>query len=166
MPKPTKQIVIDALIKGIEVGKDRGKLLATIGKKWQVSQRTFDRYWKTANEQHMAKQQAIKKEIAIVDKEDAINARKNGLKTKNERLMILQNEVDKCLLDLYPVKGKKPTVFGKVALRKTIKELQSEISKIEGDYAPEKSEVNIRGKLTDDERMRIKNKLLGVNSNK
>lgn len=138
MLKPTKQIVIDAIIKGIEIGKDRGKLLATIGKKWQISQRTFDRYWKTAQEQHTAKQQAIKSEIAIVDKEAAIDARRNGLKSKNERLMILQNEVDRCLLDLYPVKGKKPNIFNKVSLRRTIKELQAEISKIEGDYAPTK----------------------------
>lgn len=135
MPKPTKQIVIDAIIKGIEIGKDRGKLLATIGKKWQLSQRTFDRYWKTAQEQHSNKQKSIKDKIAVVDEQAAIDARKSGLKSKFDRLMVLQNEVDKCLEDLYPEKGKTPNVFAKVALRKTIKELQSEISKIEGDYA-------------------------------
>jgi len=74
-------------------------------------------------------------------------ATKSGIKSKVERILILQNEVDKCLLDLYPIRGKKPTIFEKVALRKTMKDLQSEISKIEDDYAPVRGELSVNSFL-------------------
>ena len=51
--KSNKQIIIDAIIKEINFGKERGKVLATVGKKWQLSIRTFDRYWKEAQKQHV-----------------------------------------------------------------------------------------------------------------
>lgn len=75
----------------------------------------------------------------------------NGIKTKNERILILQGEVDKCLNELYGGSDVKNfadfglsrrnikdrlTVLEKVKLRQTIHQLQSEISKMEGDYAP------------------------------
>lgn len=147
MAKPSKQIIIDAIIKEIEQGKTRAQTLGKIGKKWEIASRTYDRYWKTANEQHSIKQQAIKEEIEKVDKTSAIEARESGLKTRNDRLMILQDEVDKCLLDLYPIKGKKPSISIKIALRRTIKDLQSEISKMEGDYAAIRGEFAVSGFL-------------------
>lgn len=51
MAKPNTQIIIDAIVKEIEKGNDRAKILATIGNNWQISVRTFDRYLKTAQEQ-------------------------------------------------------------------------------------------------------------------
>ena len=58
--------------------------------------------------------------------------------------MILQNQVDELLEDLKYAKkpGSKVSITDKAYLRKTIKDIQAEISKIEGDYAPNKKEVS------------------------
>lgn len=170
-----KQHIVDQIIKGIEDGKDRGKLLSIFVKKLQVSDRTFDRYWKIANIQYGERQQAIKNEIAAVDTQTAIETRKDGLKSKIERLLFYQNEIDHMEKQL---KGEvrfvfilgykvKPSHIGNKfklplqvqnELRNNIKSYQSEISKIEGDYAPTKSaQTNVNGEdvkpapvLTDD----------------
>ena len=93
MPKPNTQIIINAIVQGIEKGKTRGQLLGTIGNKWEVSRTTFDRYWKTANEQHVIKQDKINKVLAIVDSTAAIDARKSGLKSKLDKQLNLQIEI-------------------------------------------------------------------------
>lgn len=60
MVKASKQNIINAIIKEISKGLGRGKVMGTIGKKWEISRTTFDRYWKTANEQHAELQQKAK----------------------------------------------------------------------------------------------------------
>lgn len=139
MPKPSKQIIIDVIIKGIEQGKDRGNLLATIGKNRQLSQRTFDRHWKTAQEQHTARQQAIKNRLADIDTAAAIDARKKAIMTADERKELLTKIASGQL------KVKRPfVVLGKImeypeepALADRLKAL-AELNKMEGDYAPTK----------------------------
>ena len=145
MPKPTKQIVIDAIIKGIEISKDRGKLLATIGKKWQLSQRTFDRYWKTAQEQHIIKQQAIKTIIAEVDKEAAIDARKKAIMTAGERkeylTKIILGEIEVPYTEVkYNAGAKVFETFEFMELASHTARINAiaELNKMEGDYAPTK----------------------------
>lgn len=116
-----------------------GKGQSTFDKDWNISSNTFKEYQiKLNNEKD---KESIAKEIEVL---------KNGIKTKHERLMILQNEIDECIyqLDLgtskfrrfdpeledYIIDEKPLSIFEKVALRRAIKELQSEISKIQGDY--------------------------------
>ena len=79
---------------------------------------------------------------------------KNGLKTKFDRLMILQNQVDQCLDQLTSRQCDDVYIFDGSAIsykrnmnqreindtRKTLNTLQIEISKIEGDYAIIKTE--------------------------
>lgn len=105
------------------------------------------------NRRLMIRQTVIQEASAKV----AVQAALNGLKTRQERLMILQQQVDEIMIELsgnrdvqYVVLvnevGKR--VMQKVTtemnantrgyLRRTIRELQAEISKIEGDYAAEK----------------------------
>lgn len=73
----------------------------------------------------------------------AKKAVQSGIQSKIERVLILQDQIKACIEELESGKcnGKKLTVFEKVALRKTIKELQSEISKIENDYAATRTEI-------------------------
>lgn len=77
---------------------------------------------------------------------------KSGLKSKIERQLILQKQIDQCLSELdsgkvngYDMLGnayeRELTIMERSQLRKTLKELQSEISKMEGDYAPIKQEI-------------------------
>jgi hypothetical protein len=152
MPKPSKQIIIDAIIKGIEQGKERGNLLATIGKKWQLSQRTFDRHWKTANDTQKERQQKASKAVDKVYIETKVEAAKTGLKSKLEKQLHIQKEIDgiqsdidRGILEDYVILGGKLQTVKKIMnaetkayLRKTMKDLYAELNKMEGDYAPTK----------------------------
>lgn len=144
MPKPDKQIIIDAIIKGIEQGKDRAKLLATFGKERQLSQRTFDRHWKTAQEQHIDRQQALKERLTKVDEQAAIEARKKAIMTADERKEYLTKLVNG------EIKAKRPFVIGGKIMEYQEEPTHSdrikaiaELNKMDGDYAPVKSNVVI-----------------------
>lgn len=145
MPSANKQIIIDAIITGIKTGKDRSILLATIGKKWQLSQRTFDRYWKTANQQHIERQDLIKKELLSTDTAAAIDARKKAIMTADERKELLskiaKGEMTELIPDLDPAK---PAVEVPLQIDAMVRiKAIAELNKMDGDYAPVKSNVVI-----------------------
>lgn len=148
MPKPSKQVIIDAIIKEIETGTERGKVVAKFCKKFQKSTRTIDTYWKIANVQHTAKQQAIKKELDEVDKQAAIEARKKAIMTANERKELLTKLING------EIKAKRPFVIGGKIMeypeepthRDRISAI-AELNKMDGDYAPTKSDVTVNGFL-------------------
>ena len=117
---------------------------------------TFDKDWKRAvlvHNEYQNKLNNAKDELSI---DSELQSVKSGLKSKSERLMILQKQVDNCgnELELGTVIEKKYSydekeyvdferplsIMERTYLRKTIRELQSEISKIEGDYASSKIE--------------------------
>lgn len=162
MPKPSKQIIIDSIIREIDSGKPRGKVLANIGNTWQISQRTFDRHWKTANDIQKKRQQLANKvadDTYIQTKGEAV---KKGLKSKTAKQIHLQKCIDEIQKDIdraiseeyifedgvYTLHENIMTAQTKAYLRKTIKELYSELNKMEGDYAPAKTELS--GKLETD----------------
>ena len=60
----------------------RERVMANFGKKWQIGDRTFDRYWKLAQQQHAA-------EKAAIISEEAVKAVKRDIIDKYERLEIL-----------------------------------------------------------------------------
>lgn len=151
-----KQIYIDFILdcfgKGIV---ERGEVMAKFGEVWQTPPRTFDRYFKTAKESYSEQRETINNEKLSTTIEVEKEAVKMGVKSKIERLLILQREVDNCALDLengFTEELKSDgqllirpiTIQEKTALRNTIKNLQSEISKIEGDYAVTKNETEIK----------------------
>lgn len=106
------------------------------------------------------------KSISDVRQENDKEAAKNGLKSKTERVMFYQNEIERMEAQL---KGEvkfnfilglsiKASHTGDVfmlpiqvqnEIRRTIQSYQSEISKLEGDYAAAKSEVSINTPLSD-----------------
>lgn len=172
MPKPSTQTIIDAITKGIEQGADRGKLLASIGKKWQLSQRTFDRYWKTANEQHTAKQQGIKSKLAIIDEQAAIEARKKAIMSAEERkewlTKVVNGEIEVILKKPFWNPKLQVMQFVPVSNPADITErlrASAELSKMEGDYAPTKvASTDVAGNdvaatLTDEQVDRILDKI-------
>lgn len=131
------------------------EMLSKYSQKWSKGKETFRKDWNLTTSkfaEYQNKLNAAKEQISI---EEDLKPLKNGLKTKNERLIILQKLVDDCLKDLaegktddtYFDKGKpkphrrKMTNMEYNQTRRTLKDLQAEISKIEGDYAPAKSEV-------------------------
>jgi len=133
---------------------ERGKVLAKFGKKWQVSNRTFDRAWKIAQERYAITQQKAQQVVEAVTLQETKENALNGIKTKTQRLEVYQKQIDNTITEIENgitedtifVSGapkkiiRKHTVNEVAILRRTLRDLQSEISKIEGDYAPTKQE--------------------------
>lgn len=148
--RPNKQIYIDFIVFQLNKGNNQCKDICSLFcSKFHLTERSFMKYWKLANEVHRIEREAINKvriKEAITQEIEAVRIQ---IKSKIERLDIYQKEIDNCLSDLdngytteLTPKGalvKRPlTISERAMLRKTIKDLQSEISKIEGDYAPTK----------------------------
>lgn len=146
--------MLDELKKSPTMGYS--EMLVKYCQKWSKSKESFRKDWNLTTpklDEYQRKLNEAKENLSI--KED-LKPLKNGLKTKNERLIILQKLVDDCLTDLtegktndtYFEKGKPKPLRRKMTnleynqTRRTLKDLQAEISKIEGDYAPAKSEVS------------------------
>lgn len=125
---------------------------------WSKSESTFATDWKKAKaeiETYQKKVQKEKEAVSIAVEKEAI---KKGLKTKIDRLLLLQEqimqiegELDKGECEDFKMIGGKAVKIirpllplEKTAMRRNIKELQAEISKIEGDYATAKQEVEIK----------------------
>ncbi len=125
---------------------------ALYGQKWAKGKTTFDKDWNIANKNHLdyqIKANKAKEDISIAIEVEAV---KNGLKSKLDRLLILQKEVDNSINELLEGKtqdvaivngsieyySRDMTITEKAKLRSVISQLQADISKIEGDYAPTK----------------------------
>lgn len=99
-----------------------------------------------------SRQSQRQKELENIKLQELTDAAKNGLKSKTERILNLQRQIDDIQSDLdrnqtfeyLVVQGTVQKVSRelmpteKANLRRSIKYIQSEISKIEGDYAPKK----------------------------
>jgi hypothetical protein len=124
--------------------------------KYGVTEETFRKYWNIANETFKVEQDDIIKTKAIEYKSNEIEAFKTQIRSKTERLISYQVQIEHIEKELVTGKTKELisfkdgkaqmvdrdlTVFEKNSLRKTLKELQAEISKIEGDYAPKQFEM-------------------------
>lgn len=151
--------ILEKLRSGIVEPKD---IVAEFCNKFHKSDRTFWYQWKIASQMY---QEALKQENEVKEGiyiENNVQEFKSGLKSKTERLLILQNEIINSINELeygkatylyksgdeFETAERDLTIFEKAKLRQVIKELQSEISKIEGDYAPLKTEDVTKKQLT------------------
>jgi len=142
MIKVSNKIIIDAIKSEIEKCTERSKVVAKFCKKFQKSARTVDTYWKIAQEQHTAKQQAIKEKLAAIDTQAAIDARKKAIMTADERKELLTSIANGTL------KIKKPFVIGGKIMEYPAepdhtdrKNAIAELNKMGGDYSPTKIEA-------------------------
>jgi predicted negative regulator of RcsB-dependent stress response len=141
--------ILDLLEKGIT---ERHEIVSKFSKNFQKSERTADTYLKKANEAYKLKRDTINKSII----EETIKTEKEAVKiiinSKLERLEIYQKQILDCVKELnhgFTEDMKNGELFSrplnineKSAIRRSIKDLQSEISKIEGDYATSKLEMS------------------------
>lgn len=157
MLKVNKQVLIDFIISCLEKGDKRSAILAKVGEEWQekVSERTFDRALKTANEQQKERLEKARKAADAAYIENNVNAVKTVLKSKIEKQAELQNEIN--LIDKQ-IKGEVHFTFvvgnkvnkshnGDVfmlpvqiqnELRARKLQYYAELNKMNGDYAPTK----------------------------
>lgn len=134
MAKLNKQVIIDAIIKEVELGSPRGKVVAKYSKKFQKSERTIDGYWKEANLQYKALQDKAKEAADEVYIQSMADAALGAVISKSERLKILSDmargesrvkagDVDNPVEILQPID-----------ISERIKAI-AEINKMQGDYA-------------------------------
>lgn len=157
MLKVNKQVLIDFIISCLEKGDKRRTILAKVGDEWQekVSERTFDRALKTANEQQKERLEKASKAADEVYIETKAEAVKTVLKSKIEKQAELQNEIN--LIDKQ-INGEVEFTFvvgnkvnkshnGDVfmlpvqiqnELRARKLQYYAELNKMNGDYAPTK----------------------------
>lgn len=148
---------IDFILTELRKGNVEPKSIITqFCTKFHKTDRTFWNMWNIASEEYKTELEAIKKEKAELYQAETLEAFKTQIKSKIERLAIYQTQIDHIEKELETGKTKELlgykdgkaqvierdlTVFEKNSLRKTLKELQAEISKIEGDYAPKQIEM-------------------------
>lgn len=179
-PKTRQQWILDLLKNKptLSYGGCFGEYSVNFGR----TERTFDKDWKVAKQQAEEYQNKLQKEKLRVSIEEETKAVKRGLKTKIERLLDYQKQINKInrILDgkenaPFVLNGKLTSSLSKegvqtlpiqmiVTLQRTLKELQSEISKIEGDYVANKIELAMEPPLFPD--VKIKENVYKDNGDK
>lgn len=166
-----KEVHVAFILKKLNSGiVDAKDIISDFCSKFQKTERTFWTKWKLAQSEYQILIEKRNKQIDNITTKQTINDVSNGLKTKSQRLMNLQNQADDIqrMLDCnitpdivkspkqleYMEIERKLTFVERATLMKSLRDLQSEISKIEGDYAPTKQDVKL-----DDQRPSTKIKL-------
>jgi predicted nucleic acid-binding Zn-ribbon protein len=137
----------------------RDKILSKFVKQWQTSERTFDRAWKIAQETYRIESDKAEKEIASIVVSEKVESVRNGLKSKNERMDNIQKQIDELNSILESGKTKDAiidektlsyldierslTAIEKATLMKTIKDLNAELNKMDGSYAPTQTKIEL-----------------------
>lgn len=132
----------------------------TVRNKLNLTKTTFYRLKDKAEEEMLKRAATRQKKLESSMDQELLKAQKRGLKSKLDRVLLLQEQIDHMIDELdqetytesfeIKVNGNSIrqerdvilTPMQKAYIRKTIKELQAEISKIEGDYAPVAVNVN------------------------
>ncbi len=132
-----KDEAIQMVLSEVEKGSSRKEALSNLGKKWQLSVRSFDRYWGIAKRQYHENQKKIQSEIQKERTKAAKERLRKGIITREERLNTASN-----IAKGKARKAGKAWVYPSDSER--IKALDY-ISKIEGDYAPTKMDHTTKG---------------------
>jgi hypothetical protein len=140
-----KQVIVDEIVKEVEQGRTFATTLTLNETKWNLSRSTFIRRWKDACEQHAARQQAIQKEVAVVDIEAAVEARKSAIMTVTERkeylTKLIKGEIEVPFTEVRWDVGQKKFVtipFTNKASHASRIAAIAELNKMEGSHAPAK----------------------------
>ena len=132
--KPNKEKYIDFILDELKKGNVQYKevMLAFVSK-FELTEQTFVRYWKTANERHREAQQAIKKATEAQSIEGELNKLKTLQLTKLDRMKIAESIA----------MGKAKRIDGQIIVPSPSDQLKAldYLAKIDGDYAPTKTAI-------------------------
>lgn len=152
-PKMRQDWMYDYLMERGDIGYT--EMFPIYAENFPLSEQTFKKDWKIASNRYkdyLLRSSKAKDDARLkADAEIAVKA----LKTKHERLLQYQKLVDECLHDLatgmtndtdvhegvVTEYRRKMTITEINQTRRTLRDLQTEISKMEGDYAPTKNET-------------------------
>lgn len=135
----SKEAYISFIVEQMQTGVvERGEVLAIFGKRWQVGLRTFDRYWKIAQERFKEAQQVInnKKQEQYTESEikrnyDVILSREKSLEMLSNVAKLVYNKL---------IKDEKKQSSDILALNTTVER----ISKLEGWDKPTQINTSIQ----------------------
>lgn len=125
--KSNKQLIIDAIIKEIEHGTTRGKVVAKFRKKFQKSDRTIDTYWKIANEQLGELQGKAKEAANKVYVESMAEAAKDAAMSEIEAKKLITDIARGNLADYIVIKKIEHSPRIEISLAEYIGRLNQEI---------------------------------------
>ena len=143
------------LLKNGEV--DAKNVISVFCKKFQKTERTFWTHWKEAQETHSKLIKTIENKKDDIYTQTNVKAFEEGLKSKIERQLHLQKQIDDIQADIdrgivedYIVVGGKLQIVNKIMnaetkamLRRTITNITAELNKMDGSYAPAKTETTL-----------------------
>jgi len=145
-PKVNIENAINEILSDLDFGMERADCLSKFVEKWQVSTRTFDRYWSEA----LSRFAALNIRAQNVLEQEYINGKKEALKkailTKHERMEIL-TQIAKGKLTF---QKEVPTKFGPQMITATPdftdrKAAIAELNKMDGEYAPIRKDITSGG---------------------
>lgn len=146
---PEIQARINVVAKEMANGGNRETIIAKYGKKWRIASRTIDRYIKEARQKAQELQQAASKAADEVFIKTKAEGAESAIMSRMERLITLtriatgelKNEIKKPAWNNQAKKFEIITVNEKPGDNAIIKAI-AEMNKMEGDYSPDKIDVN------------------------
>lgn len=150
---------INQVLNLLKDGLASEEIVSDMCSEFQISDRTVYSYLKIARKTYDKERERAQKEIERVRVEQAAKAAENGLKSKYERDIEIQNEIEHYQAIL---KGEKkvPFILGQkvsqteslpiqlvVLVQNTINDLRKELAKRLGEYAADKHEHEVEIKL-------------------
>lgn len=134
MNKPNKEIYIDFILNELNNGNVQYKdIVSVFCKKFRLSERTFDNYWKQANDIYSERRETINKAKI----EESITQEKEAQKT------LILNKIERMKIAEEIAIGKAKRIDGNIVMPSPSDRLKAldYLSKIEGDYAPK--DINV-----------------------
>lgn len=117
--KITRKKAIAWAVACLEENKEVPNIVANMGEKWQVPERTAYRYAKHAQKEHLAKQEAIRKKIIEKTAREETNALNSFLYRKADKAKALLEDIEainKEISQLQGVKVCKKTIGGQTVI--------------------------------------------------
>ncbi|MDM1049353.1 hypothetical protein [Sphingobacterium hotanense] len=139
--KISKQKAIELILVELDKGSTFSACMALNGTNWHIPERTFKRYWKEANQTYSERQQAIQSLVNEQRVELEKERVKSNILTKEQRMEI----ASQIAVDVEASNSDK------------IKAMDY-LSKIDGDYAAIKQDVNINGSITPENWLMLQDK--------
>lgn len=147
--KPNKENIITAILEELVGNTTYTDCFGVILAKFGISDATFDKYWKIANEKHTATQYEAQKAIKELSIAETVKAAESGLKSRLQYCLEIQKQLDEDTQEVAvpDIKtGKVMRYFRKLEPLER-KALYERISKFEGMDAPTKTEQKIDVKI-------------------
>lgn len=144
--KPEKELIVNEMLSEIDFGASRGECLAINAEKWQLTTRTFDRYWKEALSRFTAFNLKTQNALDEVRVDAAKKRLKKAIMDKEERMELLtQIARGKLKYKKEVVTKDGVTIIEAKPEFSDRKNAVAELNKMDGSYEPIKKDITSGG---------------------